>query len=101
MRESNLNRRQFAQTVGAVIGGAAILPELVPGVVAPAGAAPQHSPRSSDGAIEIDSNENPYGPSPRARDAITNSENIACRYPDATEGKMVDAIAKFHRVASE
>jgi histidinol-phosphate aminotransferase len=58
----------------------------------------QHAPRSTDGAIQIDSNENPYGPSPRAREAITNSENIACRYPDVTEGRMIEAIAKYHSV---
>lgn len=98
MKENGLNRRQFAQTVGAVLGGAVIMPDLA-GAVA---RAPQHMPRTSDdGAIEIDSNENPYGPSPRAREAITNSETIACRYPDATEGRMIASIAKFHGVTRD
>jgi len=94
MKENGLNRRQFAQSVGAVLGGAMVIPALA-GTLAEAR---QHAPRSTDGAIQIDSNENPYGPSPRARDAITNSENIACRYPDVTEGRMIDAIAKYHNV---
>jgi histidinol-phosphate aminotransferase len=97
MKENRLNRRQFAQSVGAVLGGAVILPDLA-GTIAEAR---QHAPRTSDGGIQIDSNENPYGPSPRARDAITNSETIACRYPDATEFRMFDAIAKFHNVTRE
>jgi histidinol-phosphate aminotransferase len=97
MKENGLNRRQFAQSVGAVLGGAVIMPDLA-GAVA---RVPQHAPRSADGAIEIDSNENPYGPSPRAREAITNSEIIASRYPDVTEARMFDAIAKFHNVTRD
>jgi histidinol-phosphate aminotransferase len=97
MKNKGLNRRQFAQTVGAVLGSAVVVPDLAGKL----GYLRQHSPRSADGAIEIDSNENPYGPSPRARDAITNSENIACRYPDVTESRMTDAIAQFHNVTRD
>jgi len=97
MKDDGLNRRQFAQGVGALVGGALVLPELTRTF----SGAPQHAPRSSDGAIQIDSNENPYGPSPLARDAITNSEKIACRYPDVTESHMVDAIAKYHGVSTD
>lgn len=97
MKENKLNRRQFAQSVSALISGAAMLP----GLTATIAEARQHAPRSTDGAIQIDSNENPYGPSPKARDAITNSESIACRYPDVTESHMTDAIAKYHSVSTD
>ncbi len=97
MKENGLNRRQFAQSVGALVGGALVLPELARTF----SGAPQHAPRSTDGAIQIDSNENPYGPSPRARDAITGSENIACRYPDVTEWHMFEALAKYHGVSAD
>ncbi len=97
MKENGLNRRQFAQSVGALVGGTLVLPELARTL----SGARQHDPRSTDGAIQIDSNENPYGPSPRARDAITNSENIACRYPDVTETHMIDAIANHLGVATD
>lgn len=97
MKDNGLNRRQFARSVGALVGGTLVLPELARTL----SAAPQHTPRSSDGAIQIDSNENPYGPSPRAREAITNSETIACRYPDVTEMRMTDAVAKYHGVPTE
>lgn len=100
-----LNRREFAQTLGfvtgaAAIGGAAVLPELAPARARAAQPAPlpQHATRDDDGSIQIDANENPYGPSPRARDAITNSEPIASRYPDANETKMAEAVAKHHNV---
>ena len=95
MSDATFNRRQFAQTLGLALGGALVLPELV----VPAAEARQHAPRSADGAIQIDSNENPYGPSDKARDAITNSETIACRYPDVTEVRMTEAIAKHHDVS--
>src|SRR5579863_6862660 len=95
MKENKLNRRQFAQSVSALIGGAAMLPGLTVTIAE----ARQHAPRSADGAIQIDSNENPYGPSDKARDAITNSETIACRYPDVTEVRMTEAIAKHHDVS--
>ena len=94
MKKTGLNRRQFAQSVGAVLGGAMVMPAFTGTLAEPR----QHAPRSTDGAIQIDSNENPYGPSPRAREAITNSENIACRYPDVTENRMIEAIAKYHNV---
>ena len=94
MKKNGLNRRQFAQSVAAVLGGAMVMPALT-GTLAETR---QHAPRSTDGAIQIDSNENPYGPSSRARDAITSSENIACRYPDVTESRMIEAIAKYHGV---
>lgn len=99
---TKLNRREFAQTLGLAVGGAAmgsavLLPELTPAAAAKA-RAPQHAARTDNGSIQIDANENPYGPSPRARDAITNSEPIASRYPDANETMMVAAVAKHHNV---
>jgi histidinol-phosphate aminotransferase len=97
MSDGALNRRQFAQSLGLALGGALVLPEIV----AMPAEARQHAPRSADGAIQIDSNENPYGPSDKARDAITNSETIACRYPDVTENRMAEAIAKFHDVTPD
>src|ERR1700683_2682074 len=97
MSDGALNRRQFAQSLGLALGGAFVLPEIA----AMPAEARQHAPRSADGAIQIDSNENPYGPSDKARDAITNSETIACRYPDVTENRMAEAIAKFHNVTRD
>ncbi len=97
MKENGMDRRQFAQSLGAIAGSALVLPELLTARTP----APQHAPRTGDGAVQIDSNENPYGPSPRAREAITNSENIACRYPDVTESRMAEAIAKYHGVSTD
>jgi histidinol-phosphate aminotransferase len=51
--------------------------------------------------VQIDSNENPYGPSPKAMEAITASERVASRYPDASEDQVVEAIAAHHGVKPE
>ena len=53
------------------------------------------------GAILLNSNENPYGPSPKALEALVAADPIANRYPDAAEDAMRAAIAKHHGVSPE
>jgi histidinol-phosphate aminotransferase len=100
MAAGTVSRRQFAQTIGAALGAAVIAPEFSrPMSVL---AAPPPAPRLPDGAdgmwIELNSNENPYGPSLKAMEAMTRSEHVASRYPDMKEGRVIDAIAKLHGV---
>src|SRR5439155_21876639 len=52
------------------------------------------------GTVRIDSNENPYGPSPKALEAMTRSQRIAARYPDALEDEVTAALAKLHNVTA-
>lgn len=110
MSDSALNRRQFAASLGLAVGGALVLPELAGTAVAEpaplkAGRDPnlaQHAHKADiPGAVQIDANENPYGPSQSARDAITGSETIASRYPDAQDTHMVDAVTKHHNVSRD
>jgi histidinol-phosphate aminotransferase len=87
------------------VGGALVLPELA-GTLAKAQPQPAplqhaHPVKDVEGAIMIDANENPYGPSQRARDAITTSENVASRYPDSMDTHMVEAVAKHHNVSPD
>jgi histidinol-phosphate aminotransferase len=56
---------------------------------------------ASPSLIQLNSNENPYGPSPRARAALERAQRSASRYPDADEEALLDAIARHHRVARE
>ena len=55
----------------------------------------------TDDFIHLDRNENPYGPSPRVREAICSAVSAANRYPASEYGALVDAIARYHRVKSE
>lgn len=90
------SRRQFGQSVGAVFAGAYLSPKLIQGVT---GGRLKGFSRSD--AILINSNENPYGPSPRAIAAITGSEAVACRYPDDLYAEAIRSIAGLHQVDPE
>jgi len=52
-------------------------------------------------AIKLASNENPYGPSPRAVEAIRNHAGKVHRYPDGDAGKLKAAVADKHGVKPE
>jgi len=64
----------------ALIGAAVLLAPIPSNVLA---AAPSDS-AGTPGLIRLDGNENPYGPSPAARQAILASVGEASRYADAT-----------------
>ena len=96
MRVGSLSRRHFAGAVGAAVG-AALLP---PRFLAPAAEASLAKGESPD-LIQLNSNENPHGPSAGALEAVARSQKIASRYPDAVEEEARDAIARHHGVKPE
>jgi histidinol-phosphate aminotransferase len=57
--------------------------------------APAHTP------IRLSANENPYGPSPLALDAMRDAMRLAWRYPDEAADALVSAIARLHSVSSD
>jgi histidinol-phosphate aminotransferase len=77
-----ISRRLFASSLSCAVGAA----------IAPRAARP--SP-----IIDLSSNENPYGPSPAALEAMTGTQAVACRYPDQVEERVVEAIAAHHATA--
>ncbi|MGH9748417.1 MAG: pyridoxal phosphate-dependent aminotransferase [Candidatus Polarisedimenticolia bacterium] len=104
MTEDRLSRRGFARTLGASLGAALVpLPALArEAVAATEGAtAATGEPGKAPAAIRLDSNENPYGPSPRARSALKRAPEIAARYPDAREDRLIEVLAERHGVAPE
>ncbi|MGH9415121.1 MAG: pyridoxal phosphate-dependent aminotransferase [Terriglobales bacterium] len=88
------NRREFGKSLGAAVGASVLLPELA--TTAAAAAAPRLHPAASP--IKLDSNENPYGPSPAAVAAITGCESIACRYPGANDRALVERLASYYQL---
>ena len=48
--------------------------------------------------VRLSANENPYGPSPKAFQAITDSFALACRYPDEHNNVLIDKLAKLNGV---
>ena len=94
----NLSRRAFARLVGVCAGAgaaAAVMPPLA--IVKPLFAA---ATPPSEG-VRLSSNENPYGPSPAAIEAMRDAFARAWRYPDESQDDLIDAIAKSHAVSRE
>jgi histidinol-phosphate aminotransferase len=56
------------------------------------------TPRS--GMVILSSNENPYGPLPKAAEAMRNALAMANRYPFRQTGELADQLAHYHNVAS-
>ncbi len=51
--------------------------------------------------VRLSANENPYGPSPLALDAMRDAMRLAWRYPDEAADTLVDAIARLHSVSPD
>lgn len=51
--------------------------------------------------IRLGSNENPHGPSPLARKAMTDAVNTSNRYPWATTSALIDKIAGIYHLKPE
>jgi histidinol-phosphate/aromatic aminotransferase/cobyric acid decarboxylase-like protein len=54
-----------------------------------------------DGIIKLNTNENPYGPSPRVLAAITSATDRLRLYPDPRASSLCETIAACYDVASE
>ncbi|MGI9549697.1 MAG: pyridoxal phosphate-dependent aminotransferase [Aurantibacter sp.] len=91
----NVDRRQWLKTISlssgfALLGGFEGLALTEP-----------IKPSSKGGLVKLSSNENPYGPSKRVRDAISNTFDEACRYPFQVLRGLVDAIAEKEGVTKD
>jgi len=94
MLNAPLSRRQFTRTIGAAAAALAA-PRLLESVAH--ASLPEGMPAST---IQLDSNENPHGPSPKALEAITQSQSVASRYPDGVVERVRSAIARLHGAES-
>lgn len=91
----NIDRRKWLRTVGlsggfALMGGFEALALDIPS-----------KPYAADSLIKLSSNENPYGPSKKVREVITNSFDDACRYPFGMLGDLVKLIAEKEGVSKD
>lgn len=91
MNTISISRRKFAQLLGAGAACAVARPAL-------SFAAPPDTGTAAPGIVRLSSNENPYGPSPKALKAMTDAFGLSCRYPDDTAELLVEAVAKHHGV---
>jgi histidinol-phosphate aminotransferase len=94
MNTISISRRDFARLLGAGAAAAIVRPPI-------SFAKPTQSvttPLAEGGIVRLSANENPYGPSPRAFQAITDSFGSACRYPDEHNNVLIDKLAKLNGV---
>ncbi len=86
-----LPRRRFTSGLAGLVGI----------TLAPKVALARSSDKAPGGPIDLSSNENPYGPSPQALEAMVRTQPVACRYPDAAEQRAIEAIARHHGLPPE
>src|SRR5438876_6757794 len=91
MNTNSISRRKFAQLLGAGAACAVVKPAFSLAVESAARS-------TSTGVVRLSSNENPYGPSPKALKAMTDSFGLSCRYPDEQNDLLIDALAKLNGV---
>jgi histidinol-phosphate aminotransferase len=94
MNTISISRRDFARLLGAGAAAAVVRPSISFGK-------PTHSvamPLADGGIVRLSANENPYGPSPKAFQAITDSFGLACRYPDDHNSVLIEKLAALNGV---
>lgn len=99
MPNAYYSRRDFSRTIAQSVALALAAPG-VRGVraIAPAGVtATSGAPQK----ILLNFNENPYGPTPKALEALSTCGHVAARYPDAAYEQVQDALAELHGVRRE
>ena len=95
---ATLDRRQWLRTAG--IGGAFSLLGGWKALASPeVWEVSEQWP--GDAPVRLSSNENPYGPSKRVREAIIKSLDDGCRYPFARTGSLMEALARKEGVSPD
>jgi histidinol-phosphate aminotransferase len=95
---TTISRRGFARALGTSAAYAALGPSLVTAAPTLGRTA---SASSAAAVVRLSSNENPYGPSPLALQAMTAAFSLAWRYPDEHEDALIAALAKINGVTAE
>src|SRR5262249_35850565 len=94
MNTISISRRDFARLLGAGAAAAVVRPAI--SLAKPTQSV--NTPLAEGAVVRLSANENPYGPSPQAFQAITDSFALACRYPDEHNNVLIDKLAKFNGV---
>jgi histidinol-phosphate aminotransferase len=96
MNTVSISRRRFAQLLGVGAACAVARPALSfsKKLAAEPAAAPAAGSTATAGVVRLSSNENPFGPSPKALQAMTDAFGLSCRYPDAYGELLTEALAK-------
>jgi histidinol-phosphate aminotransferase len=97
-----LSRRRFTQLLGLGVATTALRPSLALATKAGKAAAASGMPsRTVPDVVRLSSNENPYGPSPAAFEAMRKAFDRAWRYPDEAIDELAADIAAHHQVGAD
>ncbi len=95
MNTMSISRRKFARLLGAGAAVAVVRPHL--SFAKPTQSIATFS-RGGGNIVRLSANENPYGPSPMALKAMTDSFGLSCRYPDEHNNVLIEKLAKLNGV---
>jgi histidinol-phosphate aminotransferase len=93
---TSLTRRGFTRMLGLGVAAGALRPDL-----RLAEALPLAPEAAASGVVRLSSNENPYGPSQAALEAMRKAFSLAWRYPDEAAEALVADLAKLHGVPAD
>src|SRR5437870_1052305 len=96
MSTISISRRKFAQLLGA--GAACTVARPALSFATASSAKVAAISLSSAGVVRLSSNENPYGPSPKALKAMNDAFSLVWRYPDEHADLLIEALAKINGV---
>ena len=94
----SMSRRRFAQLLGVGAAVVATRPSLQ---LTTAASEAVVSARAPSAIVRLSSNENPYGPSPLAMEAMTEAFDLAWRYPDEHAETLIASLAKLNGVKGD
>src|SRR5881227_3382284 len=95
MNTMSISRRKFAQLLGAGAAVAVVRPSLS---FAKRTQSIATFLQSGNGIVRLSANENPYGPSAKAHEAMKNAHGVCNRYPDEANDVLIDKIAKINNI---
>jgi histidinol-phosphate aminotransferase len=93
MKTHSISRRHFAHLLGIGAAAAIVRPRITIAKETATVPAP-----AKVGVVRLSANENPYGPSGKAHEAMKNAHGICNRYPDAANDVLIDKIAKINNI---
>lgn len=103
-----LSRRAFARTLGMGAGAALLAPAVAArgweerlGLRGSRLVPVKRLPKDPANLVLLNSNENPYGPSPAALEAMVEAHSVVMRYPDYWADQIDERLAAFHGVTPE
>jgi histidinol-phosphate aminotransferase len=91
MNTISISRRRFTQLLGAGAAAAIIKPAI-------SFAAKPVEGSTTTSVVRLSANENPYGPSPSAHEAMNGAFDLCCRYPDKHNDVLIEKLAKLNNV---